>query len=131
MSDPATEQSEAEVLQESLEDMERRVMAGLGIEAPLVNVLKNGVAVEAMARSDAGRALIRDCLARAAEVLQELTADPAKLTPDRAFQLALALSLEVGILRRIAATISAGNQAEQRMIQREQESEAMRGEQAD
>ncbi|MGH2903439.1 MAG: hypothetical protein ACRDK7_07650 [Solirubrobacteraceae bacterium] len=125
------EQTEAEILEESLETLERHVRQGLGVEAPLVNVLKNGLAVEAMARSDAGRALIRDCLARAAEHLQELTRDPASLTPEKAFHGVLALSLEVGILRRIAATISAGNQAGQRMIQREQESEALRGEQID
>jgi hypothetical protein len=116
--------TEAETLEKSFADLEQRVREGLGPEGALVDVLKNGQAVEAMVRSDAGRALIRDCLARAAEVLQRMTGNVATLTPERAFQDVLALSLEVGILRRVAATIRAGHQAEARIIEAGREIEA-------
>ncbi|MGH2903915.1 MAG: hypothetical protein ACRDK7_10075 [Solirubrobacteraceae bacterium] len=126
MIDPS-QPTEAQVLEESFEDLERRVRQGLGPEEAIVDVLKDGAIISAWVRSDAARVLLRDSFKRITSQFRELTGDPSKLTPEKAFHGVLALSLEVGIVRRIAATIAAGNNAEEYLAARDRELDAESG----
>jgi hypothetical protein len=109
--------TEAQLLEEDFRRTEQDVRQGLGPEAGLIDVLKRGLAAEALARSEDGRRLIHDCAVRATEILQDIGSDPTKITAERAFAQVLALSLELGILRRVAATICAGKNAERGIVE--------------
>lgn len=113
--------------EETLEALEHRIRAGLGPEAGLVDALKDGLCMERFLDTEVGRALVRDVCTRATGMLVEMTSNVANLTPDKAFQQQVALSQELGILRRIAAFVTGGRLAADRMVEQEVELSAHGG----
>lgn len=109
-----------EPTQADFDAMDRRIRAGLGPEAGLVDRLQDGIDLVALLDLPAGKALIAECTRVATEYLRILTAEEPPSANDERTAL-LALRLNIGILRRMATTVTIGKQAEQMIRQRDAE----------
>lgn len=116
--------SETDVTEEFLAHQERAIREGLGPEEGLLDVFKDGEAMQAFLRTGAGRVLVHSCVVEAVRALRTLTDDvqlPNAETENRAL---LALRMNIGILRRMSVIVREGMMAEQAMIAIDHENDA-------
>jgi hypothetical protein len=99
------------------QELEKSVRHGLGPEASLIDVLTEGDQVRIFAESPIGKALITDCGQRCVGALETLTLEDGP-SPEEERKALLALRLNIGILRRMAAFVAAGNTAERAILDR-------------